>query len=143
MINTVTLLGRLVADPELRHTSNDTAVTNFTLAVDAGWGEHKRTDFIDCAAWRSTAEFICQYFAKGRKIAVTGSLQAESYEDRQGNKRKKVEVNVKEADFADSKDAGVRQSAGPGVSVPGRPAAFAEPDEGYGQEVSGEDDLPF
>lgn len=143
MINTVTLLGRLVADPELRHTSNDTAVTSFTLAVDAGWGEHKRTDFIDCVAWKNTAEFLCQYFAKGRKIAVTGSIQTRTYEDKQGNKRKSTEIMVNSVDFADSKDAGSRQGSEPEVSVPSRPAAFSEPYGEDDQEGLSEYDLLF
>lgn len=150
MINTVTLLGRLVADPELRHTQNSKAVTSFTLAVDSGWGDHKRTDFIDCVAWQNTAEFICKYFAKGRKIAVTGSLRTRSYEDKQGSKRKVIEIIAREVDFADTKEAGAQQSPAANSPPPARPAAFSEPAPAYSsgdnmdfEEILGDDDLPF
>lgn len=129
MLNTVAILGRLVADPELRHTQNDVAVTSFTLAVESGWGEHKRTDFIDVVAWRQTAEFICKYFSKGRRMAVTGSIQTRSYEDRQGNKRKAFEIVASDVSFADSRtESGGQQ----------------EPDGG-GEwvEIQGDDTLPY
>ena len=99
MINTAVIMGRLVADPELRHTPSDLAVTSFTVAVDRAYsrsnanGERERqTDFIDVVAWRSTAEFVCRYFRKGQMIALDGSIQTRTYTDSQGNKRKSTEI---------------------------------------------------
>ena len=78
MLNTAILMGRLTADPELRHTPSDVAVTSFTLAVDRSYvksGADRQVDFIDIVAWRSTAEFVCRYFHKGQLVAVQGSIQ--------------------------------------------------------------------
>ena len=94
-MNNVVLIGRLTADPELKHTQNDNAVTGFSIAVDRPYqksGEERQADFIDIVAWRGTAEFICKYFKKGRKIAVQGAIQTRSYTDKDGNKRKAFEV---------------------------------------------------
>ena len=84
MINNVVLMGRLVATPELRNTQTGLAVTSFTIAVDRSYvrqGEQRQADFINCVAWRNTAEFITRYFQKGSMIAVTGSIQTRNYED--------------------------------------------------------------
>ena len=77
MLNRITMTGRLVADPELRRTQSGVSVTSFRIANDRdyGKGEEKETDFFDVVAWRSTAEFICKYFTKGRMISVDGRLQ--------------------------------------------------------------------
>ena len=82
MLNVAVLMGRLVADPELRHTANDISVTSFTLAVDRSYvkaGSDRQTDFIDIVAWRSTADFVCKYFRKGQLVAVQGSIQTRTY----------------------------------------------------------------
>ena len=100
MLNTVVLMGRITQDIELRSTTSGTSVIQFTVAVERyGKGEDKQTDFINCVAWKSTAEFISKYFGKGRMIAVTGRLQSRSYEDKNGNKRTAIEVNVDQASF--------------------------------------------
>ena len=81
-------MGRLVADPELRHTSNDISVTSFTVAVDRSYvksGTDRQADFIDVVAWRSTAEFVCKYFRKGQLIAIQGSIQTRTYVDKDNN----------------------------------------------------------
>ena len=106
MINNVVLMGRLVATPELRNTQTGLAVTSFSLAVERSYarqGEQRQTDFINCVAWRNTAEFISRYFQKGSMIAVTGSIQTRNYEDKNGNKRTAVEVLVDQASFCGSK----------------------------------------
>ena len=107
MLNVVVLMGRLVADPELRRTQNDTAVCSFRIAVDRNFvsktsGE-RQTDFIDVVAWRGTGEFVSRYFTKGQMIAVTGSIQTRSYEDKQGNRRTAVEVVADNVSFTGSK----------------------------------------
>lgn len=106
MLNVAVLMGRFVADPQLSHTANDIAYTNFTLAVDRDYSkksEKKETDFIDIIAWRNTAEFACKYFSKGSLAAVKGSIQIRPYTDTHGNKRKAFEIVADEIHFADSK----------------------------------------
>ena len=91
MLNQVAIMGRLTADPELRHTPGEIAVTTFTVAVNRSYvkqGAERQADFIDVVAWRNTAEFVCRYFKKGQMIAVTGSLQTRTYQDREGKNRK-------------------------------------------------------
>ncbi len=106
MLNRVILMGRLVRDPELRRTGTGTAVASFTLAVDRSRknqdGETE-TDFLDCVAWRSTAEFIARNFTKGRMAVVEGQIQNRNWTDKEGNKRKTAEIHVDSAYFADSK----------------------------------------
>ncbi|MBQ9534672.1 MAG: single-stranded DNA-binding protein [Clostridia bacterium] len=106
MLNKVVLMGRLTADPELRRTQSNTAVTSFTLAVNRTYsraGEQSQTDFIDCVAWASTAEFVTKWFRKGMQIALCGRIQTRTWEDKQGQKRKSVEVIAEEVHFAEPK----------------------------------------
>ena len=156
MLNVAAIMGRLVADPELRHTPNDIAVTTFTLAVDRSYsraGTERQTDFIDVVAWRQTAEFVCKYFSKGRMMAVTGSIQTRNYEDKQGNKRNAFEIVANDVSFADSKRDSSGSAPGSYDSAPAvqqRPAAYSEPAPAYSsgsnedfEEILGDDDLPF
>ena len=85
-MNNVILIGRLVADPELKTTQSGIEVTSFRIAVDRPYSKdgEKKTDFIDIVAWRKTAAFICQYFTKGKPIVINGSLQTRSYETKDG-----------------------------------------------------------
>ena len=113
MLNKTILMGRLTADPELRRTQNNTSVTSFTLAVDRDYKSQngdKETDFIDVVAWRFTADFVAKWFKKGMLVAVAGRIQTRSYEDRQGNKRKAVEVVAEEVHFAEPKRESQPQS---------------------------------
>lgn len=106
MLNKAILMGRLVADPELRRTPNNNSVTSFTLAVNRSFvrqGEQPQTDFIDIVAWGKTAEFVSRYFVKGQLVAVAGRIQTRTWEDKQGNKRKSVEVVAEEVHFAEPK----------------------------------------
>lgn len=106
MLNKIFLMGRLVRDPELRHTGNGTAVASFSLAVDRDYksqsGE-RETDFIDIVAWRSTAEFVSKYFSKGRMAVVDGRLQIRDWTDKDGAKRRTAEVVADNVYFGDSK----------------------------------------
>ena len=102
MLNKVVLMGRLTADPELKHTPSNVAVCTFSLAVNRRFNRNE-TDFIDIVAWRQQAEFISKYFTKGQQMVVCGALQTRTWEDKSGNKRKSVEVVVDEVHFADSK----------------------------------------
>ncbi len=133
MLNHITLMGRLVRDPELRRTGSGVAVASFTVAVDRDFGKNengeKKTDFIDCVAWRQTGEFISKYFQKGRMIVVDGRLELRDWTDKDGNKRRSAEVNVNNAYFGDSKrdDQGGSYSAPAGgfggYSAPSAPAS--------------------
>lgn len=106
-INSAVISGRLTRDPELRQTPSGVSVCNFTVAVDkySKSGEDKQANFIDCVAWRGTADFVSKYFSKGRKITVAGSIETRNYEDKNGNKRTAVEILAENVDFADSKSS--------------------------------------
>ena len=107
MLNHITIMGRLTRDPEIRYTQSQTPVTSFTLAVDRDFGGRdggeKQTDFIDCVAWRQTAEFVSKYFTKGSMAVVSGRLQIRDWTDRDGGKRRNAEVVVDNIYFGESK----------------------------------------
>ena len=138
MLNRIILMGRLTRDPELRHTQSGTAVASFTLAVDRDFrsreGGERATDFIDIVAWRSTAEFVSKYLAKGRMAVVEGRLQMRDWTDRDGNKRRSAEVVADNVYFGDSKRDG--DTGGSYTNSYSRPAAPAPVDYGL---PSGED----
>ena len=137
-MNTVCLMGRLTRDPELRHTQVGTAVASFTLAVDRGKSERtgeRITDFIDCVAWKGTAEIISKYFAKGQMAAVTGRLQIRDWTDKDGNKRRSAEVVVSKIFFADSKKS--REGASQSTEYTSQEFEEFAADDEY------DDDLPF
>ena len=107
MLNHITLMGRLVRDPELRRTGTGIAVASFRIAVDRDFapkdGGERKADFIDCVAWRQTGEFVSKYFTKGSMIVVSGRLQIRSWNDKEGNKRRTAEVVADNCYFGDSK----------------------------------------
>ena len=139
MLNVVALMGRLVADPELRHTPQGVSVTTFTIAVDRSFvrqGEQRQADFIDIVCWRSSAEFVCKYFQKGSLIAVNGSIQTRTYQDKNGNNRKAFEIVADNVHFAgEKKDCGAQGGGAPHYEEK-KNDDFAVIDEG-------EEDLPF
>ena len=151
MLNHITIMGRLTREPELRHTQSQTAVASFTLAVDRDFqsrdsGE-KQTDFINCVAWRSTADLVSRYFHKGSMAVVSGRLQIRSYQDREGNNRTAAEVVAENVYFGesrrDSDNRGTTAAYGNsyGGYEPPRGAASAQSPF---QELGDEDgDLPF
>ena len=110
MLNHITIMGRLVRDPELRRTGSGVAVASFRVAVDRDFapkdGGERKADFIDCVAWRQTGEFISKYFTKGRMIIVDGRLEMRDWTDKDGNKRTSAEIVVANAYFGDSKRDG-------------------------------------
>lgn len=144
MLNIVALQGRIAADPEQRTTQNGTPVTSFSLAVQRSVkgsdGEYS-TDWIDCVAWKGTAEFICKYFQKGQLMAVNGSLQTRSYE-KDGVKRKATQVVVENANFCESRnkahDTQHREPTASSVLPATSPLSQDEM-----EEILGADDLPF
>lgn len=110
MLNHITIMGRMVRDPELRRTGSGVAVASFTLAVDRDFsgkdGGEKETDFIDCVAWRNTGEFVAKHFTKGRMAVASGRLQIRSWKDKDGNNRRTAEVVADNVYFGDSKRDG-------------------------------------
>lgn len=108
MLNKITIMGRLCADPELRRTQNGISVCNARIAVERDYADgsgERVTDFFDVVAWRGVAEFLCDYIGKGRKVVLDGRLQTREWADREGNKRISVEIVAESAYFADSKPA--------------------------------------
>lgn len=142
MLNKIFIMGRLTRDPELRRTQNGTAVAGFALAVDRDFKNAdgtKETDFIEVVAWRSSAEFVSKYFAKGRMAIVEGRLQIRDWQDKDGNKRRNAEVVADNVYFGDSKKEG--DSSG-GYKAAGK-AVDVEPGEGEFAEIEDEEDWPF
>lgn len=146
MINVVVLMGRLTADPELKQTANGSSVTSFSIAVERNFANketgERQADFINIVAWRQTADFICKYFRKGSMIAVEGSLQSRSYEDKEGKKRTVYEVVASNVSFTGSKaESGTRDGAT--FEVPA--TAFSAGSNGDFEVVDEQedDDLPF
>ena len=148
MLNVVALEGRLTADPELRHTANDIAVANFTLAVDRSRknkdGE-READFIDVTAWRGTAEMVCKYFSKGRLCIVEGCFEQQRFTDKNGNKRSKIVVVARSVHFAgDSKKSG--SSGNSSESKPAEESNTPETSAGNNSDyvdIGDDGDLPF
>lgn len=106
MLNKVLLIGRLVADPELKYTPSNVAVVAFKIAVDRKYakpGEERQTDFISCVAWRSTAEFVAKHFTKGQMINVVGALQTREWVATDGSRKWATEVIVDEVNFCGEK----------------------------------------
>ena len=103
MINTVVLSGRLTADPELRKTQSGVSVCSFTIANDTGYGENKRTNFVNIVAWRKAAEIVCDYCGKGSMIGIEGQIQMRKYEDKEGKSHNAFEVVANNVHFMESK----------------------------------------
>lgn len=101
-LNSIVVMGRITKDIEVRYTPSGTPVANFTVAVDRDY-EKDKTDFLDCVAWRNTAEFAAKHFHKGSKAVVIGSLQLRDWTDKEGIKRRSAEIVVGSMYFADSK----------------------------------------
>lgn len=147
MLNTAVIMGRLTADPELRHTPQGLSVTRFTVAVDRSYqkaGTERQTDFIDVVCRRQTADFVTRYFRKGSMIAIEGSIQTGSYE-KDGVRRRTFEIVANNVSFCGEKrDSGstMQSTYAPSAgSVQG--ASYAAGDTGDFEEITGDDDLPF
>lgn len=158
-MNNVSLIGRLTADPELKHTQSGLAITRFSVAVDRQFvkqGEERQADFINIIAWRQTAEFICKYFSKGRRIAINGQIRTGSYTDKDGNKRYTFEVQADNVEFCDSKSDSsnsnqggyqnsyqnsYQQSSRPEPTAPAN--AYSSGNTGDFIDMPNDEDLPF
>jgi single-strand DNA-binding protein len=131
-INKVILMGRLTADPELKTSSSNVPVMQFSIAVNRR-GKDAKTDFIECTAFKNTAEFISKYFRKGSAIIVFGSIQVDSWKDKEGHNRKSVKVIAEEVQFGESKNQN------------SDPVTYSNaPDKAFDMNVSVDDaELPF
>ena len=147
MANRVILTGRLTTDPELRKTPQDISVTSFTIAIPKKF-KREGADFIDIVAWRQKAEFLCQYFSKGKWVEIDGSIQTRTYTDKEGKNRKAVEILADEVNFVGdkNKDEATPTSAPPAPPTgsssgfdPFAQAALSKPVEEFNEN----DDLPF
>lgn len=136
MLNKVFLQGRLVADPELRHTQQGTPVASYRLAVDRDYkskdSNAQNTDFVNIVSWRNTAEFVSRYFTKGRMMLVEGRLQMRNYTDKDGNRRVAAEVVTDNVHFADSRKDGSNNEDG-----------SVQESAGFGELTDDDGDLPF
>lgn len=142
MINTVALTGRLTYEPELKATQSGVLVIRFQVAVDRNYqaqGQERQADFIDCIAWRQTAEFISRYFHRGDMIGIEGGIQTSNFTDKDGNKRKSVDVVANNVSFCGSKQ---QSNSKPNMNV--APPTYASADNSDFEEIVDEDDgLPF
>lgn len=151
MLNVVAIMGRLVADPELKTTPAGINVCTFRIACDRSFaqqGQQRQADFIDVVAWRHNADFLCKHFAKGGMVAVQGRLQTRQYQDRNGNKRTAVEVVADSLSFAGSSKKPGGQAVDEGGEAP--PSDYRDPAPAYSQGdadafavIDDNDDLPF
>ena len=152
MLNVVAIMGRLVADPELRTTPAGVNVCRFRIACDRNFarqGEQRQADFVDIVAWRAQAEFVCRYFSKGSLIAIQGRLQTNNYQDKNGNNRTAVAVVADNINFGGSKGTSSAKVDDGGEAAPRSDAwPKADPPANYGGAddfavIDDSDDLPF
>ncbi len=149
MLNKAILMGRLTREPELRHTSNNTPVASFTLAVDRGFAGknanpgQQTADFIDIVCWEKRAEFVSKWFHKGQLVAVSGRIQQRAWKDKEGNNRYSFEIVADDVYFAESKRDGA--SGGDAFAPPSRQDSGYDAPAPSGFQVLEDDDgdLPF
>lgn len=145
MLNFVIIMGRLTADVELKTTTTGLSVARFTVAVERNYktGDKRETDFIDCVAWRGTADFVSRYFKKGQMIAIQGRIETHPYEDKNNNKRKSVEIIADNVSFCGGKNESASNTY---AAVPDLENGFSVlPDESMGVPFDADDEegLPF
>lgn len=150
--NKVILIGNLTADPELKQTASGISACTFSIAVNRRFKDENgqnACDFINIVAWRKTAEFVNQYFSKGKPILVCGQLQTRTWTDKEGNKRYATEVVADEVSFVGSNDNATAAKNEPVVSTPGSytPSAYTQPSFNTTtpqfEEIPGDESLPF
>ena len=152
MLNVVAIMGRLVADPELRTTPAGVNVCQFRIACDRNFarqGEQRQADFVDIVAWRAQADFVCKYFSKGSLIAINGHIQTRNYQDKNGNNRTAFAVVAENINFGGSKGTSSAKVDDGREAVPRSDAwPKADPPANYGgvddfAVIDDNDDLPF
>ena len=154
MLNHIVIMGRLTRDPEVRYTQSQLPVVSFTVAVDRDYsgrdGGERQTDFIDCVAWRQTAEFVGKYFKKGSMAVVSGRLQIRDWTDREGGKRRSAEIVVDNIYFGESKRDSSNSGSYNANSYGSQPtysndsaSAGSAPTGGFAELDDGDGELPF
>ena len=154
MLNHIVIMGRLTRAPEVRYTQSQLPVASFTVAVDRDFGGRdggeKQTDFINCVAWRQTAEFVSKYFHKGSMAVVSGRLQIRQYQDREGNNRTAAEIVVDNIYFGESKRDSSNSGSYNANSYGSQPTynsssapASSAPTGGFAEMDDGDGELPF
>ena len=149
MLNHIVIMGRLTRDPELRYTQSQTPVASFTVAVDRDFGGRdggeKQTDFIDCVAWRQTAEFVSKYFNKGSMAVVSGRLQIRDWTDREGGKRRSAEIVVDNFYFGESRrrDGDTGSASHSTYSYDAGKSSASAPASAFSELDDGDEELPF
>ncbi len=116
-MNRVNLIGRITNKPELRYTSSSIPVTSFRIAVNQGYGDNKKTDFIPIIVWKNQAENVCKYLDKGSLVSIEGRIQTGSYKDKDGNNRYSFDVVAESVEFLESKKEGQAVQAKPAFTV--------------------------
>ena len=154
MLNHIVIMGRLTRDPEVRYTQSQLPVASFTVAVDRDYsgrdGGERQTDFIDCVAWRQTAEFVGKYFKKGSMAVVSGRLQIRDWTDREGGKRRSAEIVVDNIYFGESKRDSSNSGSYNANSYGSQPtysndsaSKDSAPTGGFAELDDGDGELPF
>lgn len=140
----VIIMGNLTRDPEMRSTSNGTQVCSFSVAVNRVYNGNEQVSYFDCSAWGKMGETIAQYCKRGSGILVSGRLDQRSYEDKDGNKRSRVEITVEDFNFVGGGDGGASEG---GSSSRGRAKKSAPADEVAPDDISDEpidlSEIPF
>ena len=136
MLNKITIMGRVTRDPELRRTTNGTAVASFTIAVDRDFGD-KQADFFSVVAWKGTGEFVAKNFAKGRPILISGRLETRKWEGNDGTKHTVTEIIAESVYFCDSKPKQDGGSAYPSDHY------TCDPVQPFAELTDEDGDLPF
>lgn len=143
MLNRAIIMGRITHDLELKQTPSGVSVLSFSVAVERNFvkqGEERQADFIDCVAWRQTAEFISKFFGKGRMIALEGEIQTRTYQDKDGNNRKATEIVVSQASFTGEKKEGGNNSA---PAPAGTPPIPTQQLDGFENAALTDEGVPF
>ena len=124
-LNQVNLMGHVGKEPEMKYSANGNAVLTFSIAVNSGWGDNKRTDWIDCVMFGNRAESVSEFIGKGDPLFVSGSIQINDWQDKEGNKRRGFNIVVNQVELlrGRTQEAGATKSKAP--------------------TQDGEDDLPF
>ncbi|PCJ62490.1 MAG: single-stranded DNA-binding protein [Planctomycetota bacterium] len=145
-LNKVIIIGRLTRDPEKTYTTSGMAVTKLGIAVDSGFGDRKKTAFVDVTTWNKTAEFVASYFTKGKEMLIEGRLDFDQWESKEGEKRSKLYITADRVSFvgskADNETGGGSYSGGGSVSESPAPAAVA-PSGGNPIDQLDDEDIPF
>ena len=139
-MNHCTFSGRLTKDASLRYTQSGKAVCNFTLAVDSGFGDNKRTEFINCILWQK--EKLAPYLLKGKALFLSGEYTERKYQDKDGIERRIVEINVRDIEFQQGQPAQAHgQQSNQANQQQQQQTQYEQ--QYFPSEATGMDDVPF